>query len=139
MSRERGDNLPERRWSLIKWQDWIVSSSIFSTIRFLLRLNTLSTITCKIMLNSLYKEIPVNSLKKSSSDFCFLNVPGQILLFLVGASGILRKWNFERIPKIYNLSRFLYQKKVSLKILYLGGSGPFVRTFSEIWKMVMVF
>ena len=91
------------------------------------------------MLNSLYKEIPVNSLKKSSSDFCFLNVPGQILLFLVGASGILRKWNFERIPKIYNLSRFLYQKKVSLKNLYLGGSGPFVRTFSEIWKMVMVF
>ena len=46
------------------------------------------------MLNSLYKEIPVNSLKKSSSDFCFLNVPEQILLFLVGSWGseILREF-----------------------------------------------
>ena len=53
--------------------------------------------------------------------------------FVVGASRILRKWKFQRIPKIY---QGFWIKKIFSKILYLGGSGPFVRTFSEIWKIV---
>ena len=54
----------------------------------------------------------------------------QILLFVVGASGILRKRNFQRIPKIYQgfwITKFLFSK-----IMYLVGSGPFVRTSPEV-------
>ena len=40
----------------------------------------------------------------------------------------LEKVNFQRIPKIY---QGFWIKKIS-KILYLEGSGLFVRTFSEI-------
>ena len=61
--------------------------------------------------------------------------PQQILLFLVGASEILRKWDFQRIPKIY---QGFWIKDFFSKILHLGGSGSFVRTFSEIWKTVFL-
>ena len=56
----------------------------------------------------------------------------QILLFAAGESGILRKWNFKKIAKIY---QGFWIKFFFSKIWYLGGSSPFLRSFSEIWKM----
>ena len=38
----------------------------------------------------------------------------------------------------YNWLRFLDLKRKS-KILYLGGSGLFVQTFTEIWKMLFTW
>ena len=61
----------------------------------------------------------------------------QILLFVVGASGILRKWNFQRTPYIFQ--GFWIKEFFFSKILYLKGSGPFVRTFSQIWKIVFTW
>ena len=61
--------------------------------------------------------------------------PQQILLFVVGASGILKKWNFQRTPEIYGF----WNKIFFSKILCLVGSGPFICTFSEIWKMVFTW
>ena len=57
--------------------------------------------------------------------------PRQILLFVVGASEI---WESE-ISKIY---QGFWIKNFFSIILYLGGSGPFVR-ISEIWKMVFTW
>ena len=45
------------------------------------------------------------------------------------------KGNFQRISKIQG---FWIKKIVFSKIWYLGGSGLFVHTFSEIWKMVFL-
>ena len=55
----------------------------------------------------------------------------QILSFVVAAARILRKWNFWKIPKIYQgfwIKNFFFKNFVF--------SGPFVCTFPEIWKMV---
>ena len=38
---------------------------------------------------------------------------------------------FLKFIKVFGLKRFFF------KNLYLGGSGPFVRSFSEIWKMLL--
>ena len=46
------------------------------------------------------------------------------------------KGNFHRISKIQG---FWIKKIVFSKIWYLGGSGLFVHTFSEIWKMVFLY
>ena len=103
MSREWGDNFPER--SLIKRQDWIVKSSIFSA-RFLFRLDPLSTeaypwlivkITCKVMFSSPCKETSVNSLKKKSSNLCLLGLKAWFSLALF-------------------LNRFEWKKKIAKKL-----------------------
>ena len=51
----------------------------------------------------------------------------------MGASDILSKSS--GIPTIY---QGFWIKKIFSKILYLGGSGSFVRTFSEIRKIVFL-
>ena len=55
--------------------------------------------------------------------------PRQILLFVEGASGILK--NF---IKVFGLQKFYFKY-----FLFKGGSAPFVRIFSEIWKIVFIY
>ena len=56
--------------------------------------------------------------------------PYQFLLFVEAVSGILRKWNLQIILEIFQ--GFWIEEIFSSKILYLGGTGRFVRTFTEI-------
>ena len=50
-----------------------------------------------------------------------------------------RFWESKIFRKFLKFIKLFWIKNLFPKVLCLGGSGPFVRTFSEIWKMVFAW